>query len=185
MPPGRAGDANQAWMDLGAAICTPKKPDCGVCPLADLCKARELGLQGELPILPVKAAVPHYVVTAAVMVKDGRVLIARRPPDGLLGGLWEFPGGKREDGESLEECLQREIREELGVSVAVGAALGVFKHAYTHFKVTLHAFHCALEEGEPTALHASDVKWVGVDELDAYPMGKIDRQISRVLQEPA
>ena len=116
--------------------------------------------------------------------REGQVLIARRPPTGLLGGLWEFPGGKREDGESLAECLQREIREELGVSISVGADVGVFQHGYTHFKVTLHAFRCALEEGVPTALHASEVNWVRLEELNAYPMGKIDRQIARVLQEP-
>jgi A/G-specific adenine glycosylase len=184
IPPGRAGDANQAWMDLGAAICTPKNPDCAACPLAELCTARALGSQNQLPVLPVKPAVPHYIVTAAVIQKDGQVLIARRPPDGLLGGLWEFPGGKREDGESLAECLRREIREELGVTVSVGGDVGVYRHAYTHFKVTLHAFRCSLEEGEPAALHASEVNWVRIEDLDAYPMGKIDRQISRVLQEP-
>ena len=184
LPPGRAGDANQAWMDLGAAVCTPKKPDCAACPLGGLCQARALGLQEKLPVLPLKPAVPHYIVTAAVIQRDGQVLIARRPPDGLLGGLWEFPGGKREDGESLAECLQREIREELGVKVSVGADVGVFRHAYTHFKVTLHAFRCSLEEGVPAALHASDVNWVRQKDLDAYPMGKIDRQIARTLQEP-
>jgi A/G-specific adenine glycosylase len=182
LPPGRAGDYNQALMDLGATLCTPQKPACLLCPLSEPCEARRLGVQEERPILPSKKAAPHYTVTAAVIAQDGRVLIARRPHKGLLGGLWEFPGGKQEEGESLEDCLGREIREELALDVSVGSELGVFQHAYTHFKVTLHAFHCRILDGEPVALEASDIRWARVEELGDYPMGKIDRMISRRLQ---
>jgi A/G-specific adenine glycosylase len=107
------------------------------------------------------------------------VLLARRPPEGLLGGMWEFPGGKLEAGEDLPGCLRREIREELGVEVEVGGALGVYRHAYTHFRVTLHAFTCQVTAGEPQALHASQLCWAGQEELRTYPMGKIDRRIAR------
>jgi A/G-specific adenine glycosylase len=106
------------------------------------------------------------------------VLIARRPQEGLLGGMWEFPGGKLQEGEDLPACLRREIREELGAEVAVGQELGVYFHAYTHFKVTLHAFECKLVQGEPQPLEASDLRWVTVAELPDFPMGKIDRMIS-------
>jgi A/G-specific adenine glycosylase len=96
--------------------------------------------------------------------------------------LWEFPGGKLEAGEELAACLQREIHEELGVEVAVGEALGVYRHAYTHFRVTLHAFACTLVNGaEPQALEASDLRWAAVGHLNQYPMGKVDRQIARTL----
>ncbi len=183
LPPGQAGDYNQAWMDLGSSICTPQKPACLVCPLAAVCQAHALGVEELRPILPVKAAVPHYTVAGAVIRRDGRVLIARRPQDGLLGGMWEFPGGKLEDGETLPACLAREIREELAAEVSVGEEIGVFRHAYTHFKVTLHAFECRLNGDEPRALEASALAWVGLDELEHYPMGKIDRQISRCLQD--
>ncbi len=181
LPTGQAGDFNQAIMDLGSSVCTPRAPACLICPLSEPCRARSLGLQLERPVLEARPAVPHYTVTAAVIHRDGTVLIARRPSHGLLGGLWEFPGGKLEAGEALPQGLEREIHEELGVSIEVGEPLGVYSHAYTHFKVTLHAFACTLIEGEPQALEASDLRWVKPVELMNYPMGKIDRQIATYL----
>lgn len=183
LPPGRAADYNQAWMDLGAAICTPKKPGCLACPLVAHCQAFALGVVDLRPVMPIKKTVPHYTVTAAVVLRDGKVFIAQRPPEGLLGGLWEYPGGKRDVGESLEGCLRREILEELGAEIEVGTELGVFRHAFTHFKITLHAFYCRFTDGEPRPIQAADVRWVGVNELDRFPMGKIDRLISRRIQE--
>ncbi len=183
LPPGEAGDFNQALMDLGSSICTPRSPACLVCPLISVCRARQLGVQEQRPVLSARGAVPHLTVTAAVLRRDSQVLIAQRPPQGLLGGMWEFPGGKLEPGESLPEGLRREIREELAAEIEVGDELGVFEHAYTHFRVTLHAFFCRLSAGEPTALEASQIRWVTVPELAAFPMGKIDRQISRRLAQ--
>lgn len=183
LPPGRAGDYNQALMDLGSSLCTPRAPACLLCPLASFCEARALGVQEERPVLEAKPAVPHYTVTAAVITKTGQVLIARRPSNGLLGGMWEFPGGKVEPGETLAAGLQREILEELGIPVVVGDPFGTYQHGYTHFKVTLHAFCCSLLDGEPQALHASEIRWVWPGELTAFPMGKIDRQIARRLAQ--
>lgn len=183
LPPGRAGDYNQALMDLGASLCTPRAPACLLCPLASFCEARALSVQEERPVLEAKPVVPHYTVTAAVITKAGQVLIARRPSNGLLGGMWEFPGGKVEPGETLAAGLQREIREELGIPVVVGDPFGIYQHGYTHFKVTLHAFCCSLLDGEPQALHASEIRWVLPGELAAFPMGKIDRQIARRLAQ--
>ncbi len=179
LPPGRAGEYNQALMDLGAMICTPRAPACGQCPLADMCRAYALGVQAERPVLTRRPRTPHYTVTAAVIRREGRVLIAQRPLDGLLGGLWEFPGGKLQDGEDLVSCLQREIYEELGVEVRVVGLIGVYQHAYTHFKVTLHAFTCELSNGsQPRPIQALDLRWVAPEDLPAFPMGKIDRQIA-------
>lgn len=181
LPPGRAGDFNQALMDLGSAVCTPHNPACLICPLNAHCRAYQLGIQEQRPVLDQKAPVPHHTVTAAIIHRDGQVLLARRPSSGLLGGLWEFPGGKLEPGESLPQGLEREIREELGVGIRVGQPFGVYRHGYTHFKVTLHAFFCRLQGGEPQALHASELAWAIPSALEAYPMGKIDRQIARRL----
>jgi A/G-specific adenine glycosylase len=181
LPLGRAGDYNQALMDLGATICTPRAPACSTCPLENLCQARQLGVQEERPVGQARPAVPHYVVTAAVIHRNGRVLIAQRPEGGLLGGMWEFPGGKVEPGEDLPAGLRREILEELAVDIEVGEHFGVYEHAYTHFRVTLHAFSCQLVHGEPQAVEASDLRWVVPDDLRAYPMGKIDREISKRL----
>jgi len=179
LPPGRAGDFNQALMDLGATICTPRQPSCPKCPVNQMCQAFTLGLQNERPILKQRTVIPHYTVTAAVIQQNGCVLIAQRPPDGLLGGLWEFPGGKVQPEEDLDTCLEREIREELDVKISVGEPLGIHHHAYSHFKVTLHAFRCKLLSGEPRNLVHDAIVWARLDKLDTFPMGKIDRQIAK------
>jgi A/G-specific adenine glycosylase len=181
LPKGHAGDYNQAIMDLGATVCTPRAPDCANCPVEQACLARELGIQEQRPVHLPRPPTPHYMVTAAVISRDAKVLIACRPPEGLLGGLWEFPGGKQQEGEDLPGCLRREIREELAAEVEVSSQLGVYRHAYTHFRVTLHAFHCKLISGEPRPVQASEIRWVRPDELTSFPMGKIDRQISQTL----
>lgn len=183
LPSGEAADYNQALMELGATVCTPRQPDCLNCPVAELCGAKANGRQAELPIRKPKAKVPHYTVTAAVLWREGKVLIAQRRQDALLGGMWEFPGGKREEGENLKDCLKREILEELRVTIEAGEKVGVFKHAYTHFKVTLHAYTCQLTKGEPQLHEHQALRWVRLSELDDYPMGKIDRQISIELQK--
>jgi len=181
LPKGRAGDYNQALMDLGAMICTPKNPRCLLCPLRELCRARHLGIQAERPVLKPKARVPHYTVTAAVVLRNGKVLLAKRPSKGLLGGMWEFPGGKIEKDETFQECLRREIREELGTEIKVGEPFGVYQHAYTHFRITLQAFLCELADGEPKPIEAAELAWVRPVDLAHYPMGKVDRQIARKL----
>jgi A/G-specific adenine glycosylase len=182
LPTGQAGDYNQALMDLGAGICIPANPRCLLCPLTALCAAYQKGLQNERPVIKPKAVVPFYLVTAAVIQNGDRVLIARRPEKGLLGGLWEFPGGKVEAGESLPQALTREIREELGVEISVGEPLGAYRHAYTHFRIELHAFFCRITSGAPRALHATEIRWLDISELIGFPMGKVDRLISRRLQ---
>jgi A/G-specific adenine glycosylase len=182
LPAGRAGDFNQGLMDLGAVVCLPQNPQCGVCPLTQLCQSLQAGTQDDYPVMEKREKVPHYTVTAAVMRRNGQVLIAQRSEDALLGGMWEYPGGKQEPGESLENCLKREIKEELGVTIQVGAQIGVFRHAYTHFKVTLHAFESRISGGEPHLNDHQALAWASLEDLDAYPMGKIDRQISRRLQ---
>jgi A/G-specific adenine glycosylase len=181
LPRGRAGDYNQALMDLGALVCTPRAPACAACPLAEQCRACALGVQEQRPVLKPKPAAPHHTVTAAVIEREGKYLLARRPQEGLLGGLWEFPGGKVEAGETLEAALRREMREELGAAVRVGAPFGVYRHAYTHFRFTLHAFLCTLNGDEPRPLEAGALAWASPSEMPDYPMGKVDRQIAQKL----
>jgi A/G-specific adenine glycosylase len=179
--PGRASEYNQALMDLGAMICTPRKPLCNSCPLSDICQAFALGVQDELPVKLSKAPIPHHTVTAAIIQQGEKVLIAQRPPQGLLGGMWEFPGGKAEPGEELIQALKREIHEELDVALQVGASFGVYQHAYTHFRISLHAFLCSLNGGEPRNLFHTSLTWAAIPSLVDYPMGKIDRQIAHSL----
>lgn len=183
LPRGRAGDFNQALMDLGATICTPRGPVCDECPLVTDCQAHRLGREEQFPLRRPTRRPPHFEVTAGVIWNDdGRFLIAQRPLKGLLGGLWEFPGGKREPGETLEGCLRRELTEELAIAVAVGAPLTVVQHAYTHFRITLHTFHCRLVEGQPRALGCTDWRWITLDDVNRYAFSAADHKIITALR---
>ncbi len=183
LPESTPGDFNQALMELGALVCLPRNPRCTECPLAADCQANLLKLQKELPVRKEKRALPHLQVTAAVIPQDGAVLLAKRPPGGLLGGLWEFPGGKQEKDETLQATLARELKEELNLEVEIGSQLGEYHHAYTHYRVTLHAFNCRLVSDDLQLNYHTEYDWVQLPELDTYPMGKIDRQIAEQLQE--
>ncbi len=184
MPDQRAGDYNQALMMMGQTVCTPKNPKCEACPIQQHCKAYANDTQHERPIKPKKSPIPHYDVAAGIIMgDDGRILIAQRPNEGLLGGLWEFAGGKREDGETMPQTLIRELQEELGITVEVGELFIKVKHAFTHFKITLHAYTCKLITGTPQLLGVQNVAWVTLDELQNYAFGKADRAIVEALLE--
>jgi A/G-specific adenine glycosylase len=183
LPAGQAGDFNQALMDLGAMICTPTKPRCLLCPLSHQCQARREGIQNELPIRATRTQRPHRDVTAGVIWDgDGHFLITQRPLDGMLGGLWEFPGGKRRPGEGLPACLHREICEELAIEIQVGDLLCTVEHSFTHFHMTLHAFDCLWLSGKPQCLGCTDLQWVTLDELDAYAFPVADQRIIAFLR---
>lgn len=180
LPKGQAGDYNQALMDLGATICVPKNPRCLICPVMELCKARQNGTQQQRPVKTPKKDVPHYVHAAGVIIKKGKVLLAQRPSKGLLGGMWEFPNG-RVNGDPAEELAKAlkmgyklSLRVKRGGSGQNKKVLGVVQHAYTHFKVTVYAFECELVSMSKD----KNLKWIVLKELDDYPMGKIDRQIA-------
>jgi A/G-specific adenine glycosylase len=186
LPNLRVGDYNQALMDLGRLICKPRAPLCGDCPLQAHCLAYQRGTQSERPLKAAKRRTPHYDVAAGMIWNArGELLITQRPSEGLLGGLWEFPGGKVEEGETLAACLQRELEEELAIRVEVGDLFIVVKHAFTHFKITLHAFTCRYDEagGVPQKLGVQDWAWVKPSALDAYSFGKADREVIRALRQ--
>jgi A/G-specific adenine glycosylase len=183
VPQERPGAFNQALMELGQTICLPAAPKCHECPLAAVCQARARGTQLERPVKPLRRKTPHYEVTAGIIWReDGRFLIAQRPFEGLLGGLWEFPGGKQEDGESLPETLKREIAEELAIEIEVGEKLAVVKHAFTHFRITLHAFHARHVSGQPQNIGVAGHAWVDTADLEQYAFAKTDRQIIKALR---
>jgi len=182
LPSGRAGTFNQALMDLGAIICTPRRPACPRCPLSELCRARLLNIQESLPVRRPTKPLPHYDIAAGVIWRGKHVLIAQRPPHGLLGGLWEFPGGKREPEESLEECLVREVREELGIEIRVRQPVTTVEHAYTHFRITLYAYHCQYVSGEPQAIGCTAWKWAAFEELNEYAFPAANHAIIAALQ---
>ncbi len=177
LPPGRAGDYNQALMDLGATICLPRNPACLLCPLRPLCQAYALGVQEQRPVLRPRPVVPHHHQVMALIVQDGLTLLARRPAQGLLGGLWEFPAARIDPKADLTAALPAAIQAECALQVTPVKPLGVIRHAYTHFKLTAHLFLCTLESD---AL-PQRWQWMALSELAACPMGKVDRQAARKL----
>jgi A/G-specific adenine glycosylase len=175
---------NQALMDLGATVCTPKKPACLLCPWSSFCQAHHLNLQSVIPMSETRDPLPHKLIGVAVIWNEqGQILIDKRPQSGLLGGLWEFPGGKVEPNETLAECVVREIQEELGIEIAVLEHFMTIEHAYTHFKVTLSVHHCRHLSGNPQPIECDEVKWVSLDELDQYPFPTANQKIIEALRK--
>jgi len=169
---------NQALMDLGATICTPKQPSCLLCPWRDSCYAFQSNLQTQIPMREPSTPLPHKEIGVAVIWNDqGEVLIDRRLEEGLLGGLWEFPGGKIEANETIPDCIQREIKEELGISIEVRDHLITLNHAYTHFRVTLNVYHCRYLAGEPQPIECEEIRWVKPEQLSQFPFPKANTKI--------
>lgn len=182
LPEEAPGNFNQAMMELGATLCAPKNPSCGACPVARLCEARRLGRTPDLPRVAKRKPIPHYDVAVGLIWRRGRLLIAKRPMEAMLGGLWEFPGGKRKPSETIEETLRREVREEVGLCVSDLRHFVSVRHAYSHFRVTLHAFHCRSTRGRPRATGCDTVRWVAVGQLSRYPFPAGSMRIIRELQ---
>jgi A/G-specific adenine glycosylase len=183
LPSNDPGLFNEALMELGALICSPKKPDCPACPLKRGCGAYGSGEPERFPAKMPAKTIPHYDVAAAVIRNGDKLLITQRPEKGLLGGLWEFPGGKKEAGESLEECLKREIREELDIEIQVGERFITVRHAYTHFRITLHCFFCRKLKGRLRPLEVKDFRWVRPEELDRFPFPRADQKVIEFLKK--
>jgi A/G-specific adenine glycosylase len=172
---------NQAVMELGALVCRPQSPLCGECPLKRECRAFCEGRTAELPYKSKAKRVPHYNIGVGVIIHEGRILIARRGEDQMLGGLWEFPGGKQEPGESLPDTVRREVREEVALEVDMGEPLCTVKHAYSHFKITLTAFVCRVLSGEAVHHRGHPLRWVTPDELGEYPFPKANQVVLAAL----
>jgi len=177
IPASAPGDFNQAMMELGAMVCRPRNPDCRACPLARECVALKTHCTGLLPVRPRAKRTPEYEVAVGIVRRNGRVLIARRRAGQMLGGLWEFPGGKRERGETLTATARREIREETGLQVRVGKRLCLVKHAYSHFRIRLHAFECTYEGGRARTRNKAGLRWVPLSRLRDYPFPSANRHI--------
>lgn len=124
----------------------------------------------------------HKQIGVAAIVRQGKILIDRRRKEGDMGGLWEFPGGKIEVGETIEECIKREIKEELDIEIAVGDRLTTITHAYENFDVTLYVHLCHYLSGEPQPLECEEIHWVEPDSLNGYQFPVANIQIIKLLQ---
>lgn len=171
---------NQALMELGALVCRPKNPFCPLCPITEFCQAYEAGEQEIIP-QPKKRNYQKIETVVAIIKKEGKYLIQKRPSKGLLADLWEFPGGKRKSSESLKQALRREIKEELGTETKKEKHLTRVHHSYTQFQVTLHAYECFLKNNPH--LKKDIHRWVRLKTLHRYPFPSGNAKIIHFLKE--
>jgi len=179
---GSPGTFNQAVMELGALICTPRSPACPRCPLREACSARAAGEVERLPRRLARKAAPLYRIAVGVVVKKGRVLITQRKSEGLLGGLWEFPGGKIKANETPAQACVREIREEVNLEVAVVSRLAAVKHAYSHFRIQMEVFICRHLGGRVRLSGPVAFAWVTAAGIDCYPLPKANHKFLAALK---
>jgi len=184
MVKGEAGNFNEAMMELGATVCLPQNPDCSACPLARCCSGKKSGTPSDFPKKAPKKKIPHIIVGAAVVLNGkGEVLVAQRRVEDMLGGLWEFPGGKQESGETIRECIARELNEELSVDIEVGEFLIKVKHAYSHFTMDLHTYFAKIKSGRLKAVECQNFQWLEISKLRKLPYSKADLKIIDELEK--
>ena len=180
--PGPApGELNQALMELGATVCTPRKPRCAVCPAAPVCRARMHGTQEERPARKQAKPLPHEDTAVAVIERDGRLLLVRRPANARLGGLWAFPWAVRHRGESVAAAAERAAREGLGLEVRAGEEVGAVDHVFTHVRATYHALLCASPHGDPQPLTYDTFTWVEPHRTTAYALPIAQQRIASLV----
>ncbi len=176
------GMFNQALMELGALVCTPKNPDCRQCPIHSLCRAYLTGCVKQFPKRVRRLKTPLHHIAVGVVYRNDRMLITQRKPEGLLGGLWEFPGGKVKQHEKPEKACIREIKEEVNLDVTVDGHITQVKHAYTHFKILMDVFLCRYRAGEVKLDGPVDFRWITLQEIDQYPFPKANHKFIPALK---
>jgi A/G-specific adenine glycosylase len=175
------GDLNQALMELGALVCTPRAPRCLACPLVDLCAARRAGDAESLPVRAPKAPPRAVRAVAALLSRGGRALFVKRPPGGLLGGLWELPGGELARGEKAEDALRRHLRERVGLELDAAAPAGEVEHVFTHRRLRLQLFR---GEAAPGRVHLAGFeahRWLAPARSGELAHGALTRKALRRL----
>ncbi|HEV2316478.1 MAG TPA: NUDIX domain-containing protein [Thermoplasmata archaeon] len=186
LPPASAAAFNEALMELGERVCTPRAPRCPECPVARWCRARqELADPGAIPVPRARPPRPHVRAALAIIEHRGRWLVQRRPDSGFLGGLWEFPGGKIREGEAAEEAAQRELREETGLDRIALRPVGTVRHGYSHFTVELAVFGGRLGPTHGPVPLGRARKWVTPEQLARLPLPKATEKVIDLLTPQA
>ncbi len=175
---------NQALMDLGATVCMPNNPNCSICPVNSHCLAYSFYDPKDFPIKKLNKSIPFYVIGIGIVFNNsGEVLIDQRLEDSTMGGMWEFPGGKQENNESIELTISREIKEELAIDVEVGKRLIEIDHAFSHKKFHFIVHLCKLISGNPQPLASQQFRWVMPNELNNYPFPAANTRMIAALNE--
>ncbi len=192
-PKGSTGTYNEAIMELGALICR-KNPLCEACPLQNFCESLRLGIAKERPVPGKRASItPLQVVTGVLKIQDHeqeKIFIQKRLPQGVWGHLWEFPGGRIEEGESPEEAIVREFKEETGFSVEIVQNYGIIKHGYTTYRITLHCFELRFIGEEvnqktlpkPTLTAATAYTWATLHDIGKRALPAAHRKLADILE---
>ncbi len=174
---------NQAMMELGALICRPKKPNCNDCPISSFCQAYKTNQQMKFPETMQSKNRPKFHIVVGIVHKDGHILITQRKTDGLLGGLWEFPGGRVNNGEISEQACIKKIKEKVDLTIKVDGFFTQVSHAYTHFKITLDVFLCRYQSGRIKLNGPINYRWISVEEIDNFPFHAANHKFIPLLKE--
>jgi len=177
------GRFNQALMELGALICKPRNPLCGACCISQHCLAVCTNQVEDYPKRNERRPVPMHRIATGVVWNNGNVLITRRRPEGLLGGLWEFPGGKIREGEDAGNACIREIHEETNLHVKIDRYLIRVQHAYTHFKIEMDVFQCEYVSGTVRLNGPDAFRWIRLSAIDQYPFPKANHKFIPLLNQ--
>lgn len=170
------GDLNQAMMELGALICRPRNPACDSCPLSPECAARSRGQQDQYPKRSSAVKRPTRHAVAVVVQRGSRKLMVRRAEEGLLGGLWELPGGAIEDGETAEGAARRWLLSQAGLHVENQQSVGTVKHGFSHFTLMLQVVTAKAVGGRSKTSSTGDVRWVSEVDLIPLPVATAHRR---------
>ncbi|WP_319523694.1 A/G-specific adenine glycosylase [Breoghania sp.] len=180
--PKQPADYNQAIMELGALVCRPKNPDCGGCPLAEQCGARQNGRTACYPKRDPSKTVPHRRLAIAVILKKGKMLVVQRRLEGFLGGLWEFPAVPVDSGSTATAGVESKLKAETGLTVLVERRLTRIRHAYTHFKITGEVFLCRYAAGRVRLASARRHRWISFGTLTDLPLHKANHKFLDALK---
>lgn len=164
------GDHNQAMMEIGALVCTPRNPDCSRCPISKHCRALASGAVQSYPQRTKRTPLIERHVVVGVVKKRGRWLLVQRAEQGLLGGLWEFPGGAVDGGQDPAKTCKHQIKAVVNLDVSVGEHLTTVRHTYTHFKLRMNVYECLWLDGRVFLRGPADFRWILPTRISDLPL---------------
>jgi A/G-specific adenine glycosylase len=175
----RPGDINQALMDLANKICRVDHAQCSTCPIDEICMANKMSIPESYPARVKKKIIPHKEIVAGIIWQRDKFLITKRTENGLLGGLWELPGGEIVSSKTPIEALRRQIKEEWNIDINIKKKVGCVKHAYSHFKITLTLYQCQTQESVKNM--NKEYRWITPAEIKYFPFPKSNHKLFNVL----
>ena len=175
------GDFNQALMDLGSLICIQKNPKCKICPISTHCKAYLKNQVDQFPKISKTVPKPHYDVVVGMIWYNNKFYIQKRSLDSMLAGLWEFPGGKVDNGEPFEIALKRGIENETGFIPIIGDKIDSIKHTYSHFSISLHCFQCFVKNKKLT--YNRKFEWITPKDIKKFSFPKANHKLFNLISQ--